>query len=140
MIAEAVERYIAYLEALTPAGLDRLSEHCATEVRFSDPFNEVVGLAGYRRVLEEMFEDIGQPDFVVTGRALAGEALHLCWRLSGRGPGGRALHIEGMSEIRFDAAGLVVAHADFWDAGIVYEQIPLLGALIRLVKRRLAVG
>lgn len=140
MIAEAAERYVAFLETLTPAGLERLGEHCAPDVRFSDPFNEVVGLAGYRRVLEKMFDDVGQPDFVVTGRALAGVELYLRWRLAGRGPGGRALRIEGMSEVRFDAAGRVVSHADFWDAGSVYEKVPLLGALVRLVKRRLSVS
>lgn len=138
-VAAAAERYIAFLEAMIPAELERLEEFCAPEVRFRDPFNDVTGVAAYRRVLEKMFADVGQPDFVITGRALAGERLLLRWRFSAVGPGGASLAFDGMSDIRFDAAGRVVAHSDFWDAGSVYEKIPVLRSLIRLVKRRLAI-
>jgi hypothetical protein len=44
----------------------------------------------------------------------------------------------GISHIRFDKNGLVVYHQDYWDSGTnLYEKIPVLGALIRAVKRRL---
>ena len=43
----------------------------------------------------------------------------------------------GMSHLRFDKSGLVTLHQDYWDstAGI-FEHIPLLGAAIRAIKRR----
>ncbi|MGE4070007.1 MAG: nuclear transport factor 2 family protein [Lysobacterales bacterium] len=43
----------------------------------------------------------------------------------------------GVSHIRFDSAGLVLLHQDYWDstAGL-FEHIPLLGAGIRAIKRR----
>lgn len=139
VVAEAAERYVAFLEAMTPGELARLEEFCAPEVTFRDPFSDVTGVAGYRRVMAKMFEDVGQPDFVVTGKALAGERLYLRWRFAAGGPGGRPLRFEGMSAVDFDAAGRVVAHRDFWDAGTVYEKIPVLRSLIGFVKRRLAV-
>ena len=139
VVSAAAERYAAFLEAVTPTGLERLEELCAPEVRFRDPFNDVTGVAAFRRVLEKMFADVGQPDFVITGRALDGERLLLRWRFSAAGPGGAPLAFDGMSDIRFDAAGRVVAHSDFWDAGLVYEKIPVLRSLVRLVKRRLAI-
>lgn len=142
--SEAAERYIAFLEAMTPADLDRLSEFCVPDVRFRDPFNDVTGVEAYRAVLAKMFEDTGQPDFVVTGRAVTGEWLYLRWRFVASGPGGKRLWIEGMSEIRFDAPGdargKVISHFDFWDAGQVYERIPVLRSLVGLVKRRLSIG
>lgn len=140
LVAEAAERYIAFLEAMTPAELARLDEFCAPEVHFRDPFNDVTGVSGYRRVMAKMFDDVGQPEFVVTGRALAGQRLYLRWCFSATGPGGRPLRFEGMSTIDFDTAGRVTAHRDFWDAGLVYEKIPVLRGLIRLVKKRLSVG
>lgn len=139
VVAEAAESYVAFLEAMTPGELARLEEFCAPEVHFRDPFNDVTGVAGYRRIMAKMFEDVGQPDFVVTGKALAGEHLYLRWRFAASGPGGRPLRFEGMSAVDFDAAGRVVAHRDFWDAGTVYEKIPVLRSLIGFVKRRLAV-
>jgi len=140
MTREAADRYVAFLESMTPADLDRLGAFCAPEVRFRDPFNVAVGVAAYRRVLEKMFADVGRPDFVVTDRAQAGDMLCLRWRFAARGPGGSELRFEGMSDIRFDDAGRVLSHTDFWDAGVVYEKVPLLGGLIRLVRRRLRAG
>jgi steroid Delta-isomerase len=133
----AAERYVDFLEAMTPADLDRLDEICAAGVKFRDPFNDVTGVAAYRRVLSKMFADVGQPGFVVSGQALAGDRLLLRWHFAARGPGGRPLEFEGMSDICFDAAGRVVSHSDFWDAGQVYDKVPLLGSLVRLVRRRL---
>ncbi|WP_340119520.1 nuclear transport factor 2 family protein [Pelagibius sp. 7325] len=138
-VSAAAERYIVFLETMTPATLERLEELCAPEVHFCDPFNDVTGVAGYRRVMAKMFDDVGQPEFVVTGKALAGECLYLRWSFSARGPGGRPLRFEGMSAVDFDAAGRVIAHRDFWDAGKVYEKIPVLRSLIGFVKRRLSV-
>ena len=39
----------------------------------------------------------------------------------------------------FDGDGRVLSHLDHWDAGgQFYARLPVLGTLIRLVKRRLA--
>ncbi|WP_227010433.1 nuclear transport factor 2 family protein [Pelagibius marinus] len=138
--AAAAERYIAFCEGMTPVDLDRLADFCAPEVHFRDPFNEVSGLAAYRRVLEKMFRDIGQPAFQVTGHALAGEVCYLRWRFAFRRAKGETMRILGMSEVHFDAEGRVTAQIDYWDAGQVYETVPLLRGLARLVKRRLSVG
>jgi len=138
-VAAAAERYIAFLEAMTPTELARLEEFCAPEVHFRDPFNDVTGVSGYRRVMAKMFDDVGQPAFVVTGKALADQRLYLRWCFSATGPGGRPLRFDGMSTVDFDAAGRVTAHRDFWDAGQVYEKIPVLRGLIGFVKRRLSV-
>lgn len=44
----------------------------------------------------------------------------------------------GVSHLRFDTEGRVVYHQDYWNAADgVYEHIPLLGAAIRAIKRRL---
>ncbi|MFQ3623490.1 MAG: nuclear transport factor 2 family protein, partial [Acetobacteraceae bacterium] len=66
------------------------------------------------------------------------EAGYLRWvfTIGGAGPVRR---IEGVSEIRFAASGLVSAHLDHWDSGSqVYARLPVLGAVIRAVSRRLA--
>ena len=44
----------------------------------------------------------------------------------------------GLSHLRFNADGLVVYHQDYWNAADgLYEHVPLLGSLIRALKRRL---
>jgi steroid Delta-isomerase len=44
-----------------------------------------------------------------------------------------------MSELTFDSDGKVARHIDYWDAGKhFYEKLPLLGALLRAIRRRVA--
>jgi hypothetical protein len=44
-----------------------------------------------------------------------------------------------MSELRFAADGRVREHIDHWDAAAqVYERLPLIGGLMRLIRRRFA--
>ena len=139
-IEAAASRYIAFCEGMTPEDLDRLAEFCAADIHFRDPFNDVTGLAAYRRVLAKMFSDVGQPEFVVTGRAVTGRTCFLRWQFSFSRGGAAARCIDGMSEIRFGVDDLVAGHFDFWDAGQVYEMVPLLGSLVRMTKRRLSIG
>jgi hypothetical protein len=47
--------------------------------------------------------------------------------------------IEGATHIVFDAGGAVLLHRDYWDAAEeLYEKLPLLGTLMRWLKRRFA--
>jgi len=44
----------------------------------------------------------------------------------------------GMSHLRFDEEGKVILHQDFWDSTRgIFEHVPLIGAGIRAVKKRL---
>jgi ketosteroid isomerase-like protein len=124
---------IASYESLTPDGLDRLVALYAEGCRFKDPFNDVRGRAALRRVFEHMFETLTSPRFVVTTACVEGDRCFLGWDFHAG-----ALVIRGASHLRLDAAGLVADHRDYWDAAEeLYEKLPVLGALMRLLKRRL---
>jgi hypothetical protein len=140
---EALDAYVAFFEGLNPASLHRLDELCAPEVRFRDPFNDVRGVARFRAVLAKMFRDVAEPRFEVTDQAISSRACYLRWTFTfrGAGPHEGPRRIEGVSEVHLNAAGKVTAHIDHWDAGAqIYEQVPLLGSLVRMVKRRLSVA
>lgn len=137
----AVEAYVAFYESLTPKSLERLAGLCAPDVRFRDPFNDVTGLPAYRAILERMFVDLREPRFLVRDRALSGRVAYLRWdfTFSSR-KGGAPWSIEGMTEVHFDETGRVAAHLDHWDSGAqFYARLPVLGSLIGLVRKRLAV-
>ncbi|MEZ5666331.1 MAG: nuclear transport factor 2 family protein [Alphaproteobacteria bacterium] len=138
-IDAAAAAYAAFFETLSADGLDRLDALCAPDVFFRDPFNEVVGVAAFRAVLAKMFRDVAAPRFAVTDRARSGRTVYLRWTFA-FGRGRRSHRIEGMSEVHFDAAGRVEKHIDHWDGSEVYRLVPLLGAAIRLVRRRIAAG
>jgi hypothetical protein len=46
-------------------------------------------------------------------------------------------HLPGMSHVRFNKEGKIVFHQDFWDAGVIYEKLPVVGFFIRWLKKRM---
>lgn len=141
MIApEVVARYIAFFENLTPESLDRFGEVFAADARFRDPFNDARGIAAVRRVFEQMFEQLEDHRFKVLDHAVAGNRAYLNWKFcfTRRGKT-QSLLIEGMSTVDFSDEGKAIAHIDHYDAaGQVYETIPLLGSLLRALRKRIA--
>lgn len=138
--ARALDRYIAILETLGPDTLDNLTEACHPDMVFRDPFNQVQGIQRFVAVMRKMFEDIRDVRFTARRRAAAEDYAMFTWVLLYRtredGPDGR---IEGATEVRFDADGRVLEHIDHWDAASqLYESLPVIGFVLRRIRRRLA--
>jgi len=140
-LEDAVAAYAAFYEGLTPGSLERLNDLCAPEVRFCDPFNDVTGIAAYRAILAEMFEQVREPSFEISDWALSGRVAYLRWAfVFTPRKGGAPWRIDGMSEVHFDQRGLVAVHLDHWDSGLqFYARLPLLRSLIGFVRKRLAI-
>jgi hypothetical protein len=77
--------------------------------------------------------------FAVTHRAWDGDICLMRWLFEAETKGGLKLSFAGMSELTFDSEGKVACHVDHWDAGKeFYERLPLLGWLLRTIRRRVA--
>jgi hypothetical protein len=136
----AVAAYVAYWEGLSPETVARLDDLAVEGFRFVDPFQDITGRERAKRAFAATFDATDEPRFRVTDRATSGRTAYLRWTFTFR-PKGRAAvwTIEGMSEVAFGADGRALSHIDHWDAGgQFYARLPVLGTLIRLVKRRLA--
>ncbi|MCJ7546575.1 MAG: nuclear transport factor 2 family protein [Deltaproteobacteria bacterium] len=46
------------------------------------------------------------------------------------------IHLTGVSHVRFDKEGRVIFEQDFWDAGVIYERLPVIGSFIRWLKKK----
>jgi hypothetical protein len=137
---DAVANLVAYFENLSPESMAQLGQHYAAQARFKDPFNDVTGLPEIARIFEHMFVALIEPRFVVTQQVSQGEQCFLTWEFRFQF---RAYHkgeeqvILGASHLVFDAQGLVTRHRDYWDAAEeLYEKLPLVGGLMRWLKRR----
>ena len=134
-----VQRLVRFYEQLQQADLAALSELYAADARFKDPFHEVRGLPALRGIYEHMFRTLREPRFVVHDAVAQHDDCFLTWDLHFRTQRGDAMRIHGATLLRFDADGLVREHRDYWDAAEeLYEKLPLLGALMRWLKRRVA--
>lgn len=138
--SDAAARYAQFWETITPESIANVEAYFAPDARFRDPFNDVTGIAGCRRILEKMFEDCHAPRFQIGHIACDQDICYLRWSFEfQRKPGATAHRIDGVSEVRFDAEGRVLSHIDHWDAARLYEKVPVLGAVLRAIRRRLSI-
>ncbi len=139
---ERARAYARYFENLSPASRDELQKLAHPDIRFVDPFNDVRGIDKLLAVFDHMFETTSSPKFVTEPPIAAGDTAFIKWRFTCTIKSrfyARPMTIDGVTEVQFDDAGLITAHIDYWDAaGQLYEKLPLLGGLMRLVRNRLA--
>ena len=139
-----VDRVVRLFESLAPQDLapqGRLAQAYQPQARFKDPFNEVQGLDAINAIFGHMFETLEAPQFTVIEIVAAADDAFLTWDFSfrSRRAGTAAMHIHGASHLRFGDDGRVSSHRDYWDAAEeLYEKLPLIGVLMRWLKRRAA--
>jgi len=135
----AVDRYVAFMRSLGPDSLDRLDEGLTEDARFCDPFNDVAGLPSVRRVFEHTYRMLRDVEIEVSDRAIVGNRCYLRWVFRYRlARSRRVWAVVGVTELHFAPDGRVRAHIDHWDAaGQIYEKLPVVGPLLRGIRRRL---
>lgn len=141
-IRERAEAYARHFDTLGPASRDQLRQLVHPDIHFTDPFNDIHGIDKLMVVFDHMFETTKDPQFVTETPIVGGQTAFIKWRFTctiEQRFYHREMTIDGVTEVRFDEAGLVIAHIDYWDAARqLYEQLPLLGSLLRRLRRRLA--
>ncbi len=141
-MSAAVVRLVNFYESLTEQSLAELSELYAADAYFKDPFNEVRGIEAIRGIFSHMFTALNLPRFVVQSSVVQGNEAFLVWEFRfaiKRYQPSLERVIRGTSHLKFDDAGRVSFHRDYWDAAEeLYEKLPLIGALMRWLKRRMS--
>jgi hypothetical protein len=139
MMNPQVESLVHFFETLSPAGVARMGEFYAADVWFKDPFNEVQGLGEVQRIFSHMFVALDRPRFVVTAEVRDESQCFLTWDFEFylRRKGAMLQTIRGSSHLKFNEAGRVVYHRDYWDAAEeLYEKLPVLGSLMRWLRKK----
>jgi steroid Delta-isomerase len=135
-------RVIAFFERLKPQDVAGLARIYAADAYFRDPFNEVRGIPAIARIFDDMFARLEECRFVIREAVIDETGIMLTWdfrfRIRRWHPG-TLQSIHGASHLKFDAAGRIAYHRDYWDAaGELYSKLPLIGPVMRFLRRRLA--
>jgi len=139
----ALERFGSFFSSFAPDRIERLLDSTySPDCYFNDTLKAIRGSAALRPYLEESASAVEDCRVTIldTTRNAHGEYL-LRWKMMirfKRFRRGSDTWTVGMSHLRFDAQGRVAYHQDYWNAADgLYEHIPLVGNLIRAIKRRL---
>lgn len=137
---EAVVRIVTFFETISPKSLGRLSDFYAEGARFKDPFNDVRGTVAITEVFDHMFQSLHEPRFVITEQIVDGAQALLTWEFHFRF---RRFNTQteqvvlGATHLRLAPDGRISEHRDYWDAAEeLYEKLPVVGGLMRWLKRR----
>jgi len=137
-----LDALIQFYNDFSPASVARFPEFYSDDAWFKDPFNEVRGIAAIQHIFTHMFGQVAEPRFVVTEKVVDANGAMLAWEFCFRvkrwGKGETQL-MRGVSHLKFDAAGKVCYHRDYWDtAEELYMKLPAIGTLMRGLRRMLA--
>lgn len=135
---EAFGRYRDVLQSLNAETLDRLDDLIAPNICFKDPFHEVVGPEAMKAVFARLFSAAENIDFVIDDVACGEDYAYFRWTLDAS-LSNEPWHVTGVTRAQFDASGRVSDHVEYWDAASqLYERFPVMGSLLRYVRRRIA--
>ena len=136
----AVDHIVQVFETLTPGQVAHLGTIYTPQARFKDPFNDVQGLGEIQRIFSHMYVALDSPRFVITGQVVDGHQCFLTWEFKFRF---RNFYrdveqtVSGGSHLVLDDSNHITLHRDYWDAAEeLYEKLPLVGSLMRWLKRR----
>lgn len=135
------ERIHFIYNAVNKESMHLLGEFYAEDVVFEDPLGRIEGLAGLRAYYENMYKNVQEISFEITDEVEQGEKHVICWTLRMKVKGlnkGKEVSCLGNSFLRFNEAGLVIYHRDYFDMGeFIYQHVPVLKFLVRKVNERL---
>jgi ketosteroid isomerase-like protein len=134
-----VARVITFFEGLQRSDLARLAELYVDQARFKDPFNDVHTRVQIERIFSHMFATLGAPRFEIRDVVAQGDQCFLSWDFRFRLPrlGADEQLIHGATHLHFADDGRIAQHRDYWDAAEeLYQKLPLVGALMRWLRRR----
>lgn len=127
-----------WFETLTPATLTSVGMIYAHDAVFIDPFNQLKGIQSVRAVYQHMFDTLVSPRFVITKSVVEAQSGFMTWDFVFERQG-QSLSIAGCTHFELNEAGLITLHQDYWDpAQQLYERIPVLGGVLRMLRRKLA--
>lgn len=136
-IFSPLENLMAWYQNLSRESLARIAEFYTDDAFFKDPFNEFRSREMISRVFEHMFDTLEDPRFVITSTVSENGRTFIIWDMKFRLQG-KAMTIHGCSHLVFADDGRVASHRDYWDAAEeLYEKIPVLGWLMKRLKRKL---
>lgn len=136
---DMIERFQALFQAMAGGRVAGLEVVYHPDVVFVDPFTRVQGLDALTHYFEGAYQNVIRCDFAFGATIADDRGFCQPWTMSLRHRRlrkGELIQVDGISQLTVDA-GLVRLHRDYFDAGqLLYENVPLLGSVVRWLRRQ----
>ena len=128
-------------QQLRKDNLHLLDEIYHPDVVFEDAAHRLEGRTALYQYFQSLYTNVIRCDFVIHEHQQVDETGFITWTMELLHPklqGGAPILVNGASHLKF-AEGQVIYHRDYFDLGeMLYENLPLLGSVVKIVKQRLS--
>ena len=130
-----------FYETLDLQSLATIQSLYAGDICFEDPIRGLQGLRALEDHFKHLLQNSDQCRFKFHRSVVNDEGMFFSWTMLLRHKAikhGQLIRVEGSSYLKH-RNGKVYYHRDYFDLGaLVYENVPLLGSLIKLIKNRMS--
>lgn len=136
----AIERFVSLYTTYSEDNVRRhVRDLYAYDAYYRDSFTEMHGIENIEAYLIQGTHIMHNLTFDLQDVAVHDGNYYFRWvtRFSQKQKKDEFTYLPGMSHVRFNKEGKIIFHQDFWDAGIIYERLPIIGFFIRWVKKRM---
>ncbi|MFC7368490.1 MULTISPECIES: nuclear transport factor 2 family protein [Vreelandella] len=138
----ALENFCAFFNKLDNTCTEKLYEVYTDDIVFNDPLHHIEGRNALESYFASMYENVEHCQFTYHTRQQQANQAFVTWTMAFVHPrlaNGQLISVEGCSALTFADDGRVSRHRDYFDAGaMLYEHLPLMGRVIRWLKRRVS--
>ena len=138
---EKVRRIQAAWSSLSRENLGALEDIYAANLRFEDPLTTGRGLENLRQHFRRIFRNLSHPAYTYRGSTGTSGSIVIEWTLKAElRSSGKAFELPGISWLKLNPeSGKIEESREYFDLGkALYEQIPVLGFFIKIIRARLA--
>lgn len=135
-----LKQFQAIYHNLSKNNLDSLNLIYHKDICFEDPLHKIIGLNDFIDYFNNLFTHVNSCTFEVNHTIQSPNEAAIYWVMRYQHPklnSGKTISITGHSHLKA-MDNKVIYHRDYLDAGaMIYEHIPLLGGVIRYLKKRI---
>ncbi|WP_421846463.1 nuclear transport factor 2 family protein [Marinomonas sp.] len=134
-----IERFKAFYLDVKHPQLDKIDDVYTEDVLFKDPVHELRGAENLHAYLSEMCVNVHSGRFEYLDQIVSENTAYIKWNMHFKHPklGNQTITVRGISQVQFNER--IYFHEDVYDLGqLIYEHVPLLGAVVKGLKKRLA--
>lgn len=130
-------------EKLNKDTMHLIDEFYHPQVDFTDPVGPVKGAKKLKAYYLNQYKNVNSIRFDFSSFYEQGSTVVGTWVMvleTDKLKSGKPIHLDGISVITFNEQGQAIKHRDYFDMGaFVYENIPLLGSVVKTIRKRFEV-
>lgn len=137
---KAIEKFYDFYKVFSGDVIRKtIKDVYAENAYFRDGFREVQGVENLEKYFLSSTETFHECTFDIQDVASHEGNYYYRWVMNlvlKRNKDEKLLAV-GMSHVRYDKNGKIIFHQDYWDTGVIFEKIPVLGPIITWIRNRI---